>query len=68
MEIHQVEVGLLTENIDSNNSSDTNENDKSSKTKAEDKEVKLKQTASIILLNIKYIDATAPIYNIKKRR
>ena len=44
MEIHQVEVGLLTENIDSNNSSDTNENDKSSKTKAEDKEVKLKKS------------------------
>ena len=53
MEIYQVEVGLLAENIDSNNSSDTNENDKSSKTKAEDKEVKLKQTASMILLNIK---------------
>lgn len=53
MEIYQVEVGLLAENIDSNNSSDTNENDKSSKTKAEDKEVKLKKKASMILLNIK---------------
>ena len=43
MEIYQVEVGLLAENIDSNNSSDTNENDKSRKTKAEDKEVKFKK-------------------------
>ena len=53
MEIYQVEVGLLVENIDSNDSSDANENDKSRKTKAEDKEVKLKKKASMILLNIK---------------